>query len=132
MITLSKDLEVGVPEIDEQHRELVNRLNQVTEMGIDAVSREETKKTLDFLGDYVVKHFGDEEALQKKSGYPKYEWHKEQHKLFIDNFKKLKEEFITNGASLKYTMDLNNSIITWIVRHIKTADVELGKYISSR
>jgi hemerythrin len=125
-------LEVGVPEIDEQHRELVNRLNQVTEMGIDAVSREETKKTLDFLGDYVVKHFGDEEALQKKSGYPKYEWHKEQHKLFIDNFKKLKEEFITNGASLKYTMDLNNSIITWIVRHIKTADVELGKYISSR
>lgn len=129
MIVLTKDMEVGVPKIDAQHSELVKRLNAVTSMGVKAVSREETQKTLNLLGDYIVRHFGDEEALQKQSGYPKYEWHKGQHQLYVAEIAKLKKEFEANGISSKFTIDLNNSIIVWIVRHIKTVDVELGKYI---
>ncbi|MDR2898623.1 MAG: bacteriohemerythrin [Spirochaetaceae bacterium] len=129
MITFNK---VGVTLIDEQHQELINRINQVTSMGIESVSKEQTEKTLDFLGDYIVKHFGDEEVLQKKSGYPQYEWHKEQHQIYIDNFKKLKAEFMANGASIKYTMDLNNSIIDWIVKHIKNVDTKLGLFLQEK
>lgn len=128
MITLTKDMEVGVPKIDAQHKELVNRLNAVVSMGAGAVSKEETQKTLNFLGEYIDRHFADEEALQKQSGYPKYEWHKAQHKIYIDEFQKLKKEFAENGVSVKFTLDLNNSIVNWIVRHIKTVDVEFGKY----
>jgi hemerythrin-like metal-binding protein len=128
MITLSKSMEVGIPLVDEQHKELVDKLNHVTSMGVESASKEETQKTLDFLGDYIHKHFSDEEALQKQSNYPKYEWHKQQHKLYIDNFAKLKQEFAMNGASLKFTLDLNNSIVTWIVSHIKSVDVEFGKF----
>jgi hemerythrin len=131
MIVLTKDMEVGVSKIDVQHKELIDRLNAVISMGAKSVSKEETQKTLDFLGDYIVKHFGDEEVLQKQSGYPKYEWHKGQHKIYIDEFQKLKKEFMANGVSAKFTLDLNNSIVNWIVRHIKTVDVELGKYIQA-
>lgn len=131
MIVLTKDMEVGVPKIDVQHKELIDRLNAVTAMGTKSVSREETQKTLDFLGDYIIKHFGDEEALQKQSGYPKYEWHRGQHQLYVTEFQKLKREFQANGISAKFTLDLNNSIINWIVRHIKTVDVELGKYYNA-
>jgi hemerythrin len=127
MITLTKDMEVGVPKIDEQHKVLIDRLNAVTYMGIKSLSIEETQKTLDLLSEYVVKHFGDEEALQKQSGYPKYEWHKGQHQLYIDELKKMKRELTANGISVKFTMDLNNSIIDWIVKHIKKVDVEFGK-----
>ena len=128
MITLTKDMQVGVPKIDQQHEELIDRLNKVTSMGAKSVSREETQKTLDLLGEYIVKHFGDEEALQKQSGYPKYEWHKGQHQLYVGEFQKLKREFAINGISAKFTLDLNNSIINWIVRHIKSVDVEFGKF----
>jgi hemerythrin-like metal-binding protein len=121
-------MEVGIPKIDEQHRELVDRINQVTSLGMDSVSREETQKTLDFLGDYINKHFSDEELLQKQSNYPDYEYHKEQHKLYIDNFAKLKQEFVTHGSSMKFTLDLNNSIVIWIVKHIKSLDKQFGKY----
>ena len=131
MITMSKDLEVGVLEIDTQHMELINRINSLLAIGHDAVSREETQKTLDMLEEYVVKHFSDEEALQKKNNYPEYESHKKMHQSFIDDFQKLKKEFATSGHSLKFTMDLNNSLINWIVKHIKTADVELGKFLKS-
>jgi hemerythrin len=128
MIVLTKDMVVGVAKIDRQHKELIDRLNAVISMGAKSVSKEETQKTLDFLGEYIVKHFGDEEILQQQSGYPKYEWHKGQHKFYIDEFQKLKREFAANGVSAKFTLDLNNSVINWIVRHIKTVDVELGKH----
>jgi hemerythrin len=128
MIELTKDMEIGVPKIDDQHRMLVERLNTLTGMGAKAVSKEETQKTLDLLDRYVVEHFRDEEELQIESGYPKYEWHKSQHQLYIIELENLKKEFDANGFSVKFTMDLNFSIIGWIVRHIKTVDGEFGKY----
>ena len=131
MITLSKDMEVGVLEIDTQHMELVNRLNAITSMGHDAVSKEETQKTLGMLEEYIVKHFTDEEEIQKRNKYPEYESHREMHKHFIEEFQKLKKEFNESGHSLKFTMDLNNSLINWIVKHIKSADVELGRFLKN-
>jgi hemerythrin len=132
MITLTKDMEVGVPKIDAQHRELIDRLNAVISLGAKSVSAEETKKTLDLLSEYVVKHFGDEEALQAQSGYPKYEWHKGQHQLYIREVEKIKREFAANGISAKFTLDLNNSIVNWIVRHIKAVDTEFGRHYQQR
>jgi hemerythrin len=129
MVTLSKDMEVGVLEIDAQHKELVDRLNALMSMGHDAASKEETQKTIDLLEEYIVKHFADEEELQRKNKYPEYESHKKMHELYIGEFQKLKKEFADNGHSLKFTMDLNNSLINWIVKHIKSADVELGKFL---
>ncbi len=132
MLELTKDMIVGIPKVDEQHRELVKMLNTAQSMGMKAFSADETKKTLDFLGNYVVKHFSDEEILQRQSGYPKHDWHKEQHKAFIGEFGKLKQEFTANGASSKFTLQLNKAIIDWVIRHIKTADTEFGKYYQSK
>ena len=132
MIALSKSMEVGVSKIDTQHKELIDRINAVSAMGLKAASREETQKTLDLLGAYIIKHFSDEEALQKQSNYSKYEWHKGQHASYIAEFNKLKNEFTANGHSPMFTLTMNNSIINWIVKHIKSADVELGKHLKSK
>jgi hemerythrin len=124
-------MEVGVLEIDSQHKELVDRLNALLSIGHDSVSKEETQKTLDLLEEYIVKHFSDEEELQKKNKYPEYESHKKLHQLYIDEFHKLEKEFADNGHSMKFTMDLNNSLINWIVKHIKSEDVKLGKFLKN-
>ena len=131
MIQLSKDMEVGVVEIDAQHMELVNRINALMSMEHNVDSGEETQKTLNMLEEYIVKHFADEEELQRKNKYPEYESHKKMHQLFIGEFEKLKKEFEVNGHSLKFIMDLNNSLINWLVKHIKSADVELGKFLKN-
>jgi hemerythrin len=125
-------METGVAKIDEQHKELVRRLNDALSMGTKAVSREETQKTLDFLGEYIVKHFNDEEALQRQCNYSKYEWHKGQHQEYVNDFKKLREEFVANGPSAKFTVNLNVSLTNWIVKHIKSVDVEFGKYYQEK
>ncbi|MCL2819238.1 MAG: bacteriohemerythrin [Oscillospiraceae bacterium] len=132
MIKLTKDMETGITKIDTQHKELVDRINAVTAMGTKSISNDETKKTLDLLGAYIVKHFNDEEALQKQSAYPKYDQHRQQHQLYMAEFDKLKKEFAQNGHSAKFTLDLSNSIINWIVRHIKSVDAEFGRYYNAQ
>jgi len=130
MIKFTPDLETKVPQIDSQHKELFARINDVVAMGVKSASKEETDKTFKLLGDYINKHFRDEEELQRKSGYPKYEWHREQHKLYVDSFNKLKLEYAQNGPSTAFTLQLNKSIIDWIVKHIRHVDVELGKFLN--
>jgi len=132
MIKFSPDLETKVPKIDEQHKELFKRINDVIAMGAKSVTKEETDKTFKMLGDYITQHFRDEEELQRKSGYPKLDWHRQQHQLYIDSFNKLKKEYDQNGPSAAFTLQLNKSIIDWIVKHIRHVDIELGKFLNEK
>jgi hemerythrin len=121
-------MEVGVAKVDEQHKELIDRINMLTAMDIKSISHDEAQRTLNLLGDYIVKHFADEEVLQKQCAYPEYEWHKKQHQIYVQEFDGLRKEFADNGASAKFCSHLNKSIINWIVTHIKDVDVVFGKY----
>ncbi|MCL2579698.1 MAG: hemerythrin family protein [Oscillospiraceae bacterium] len=132
-LAFTKDLEVGVKKVDDQHKELIERINAVTAMGVKSATKEETQKTIDLLNEYVTKHFRDEEALQAATpGYPKMAEHKALHKAYLAEIQKLKQEFQKNGPSAAFTVAMSNSIIGWIVRHIKTVDVEFGKYYNAK
>jgi hemerythrin-like metal-binding protein len=128
MITLPEDLKVGIAKIDEQHRDLLNRVNTLSETDSQNLVVKEIEKTLDLLGTYVVQHFNDEEEIQKQCNFPKYEWHKEQHTAFISTFQHLKAEFIASGATAIFIMKLVDTLSDWLVNHIKGADVEIGKH----
>ncbi|MHB9035807.1 MAG: hemerythrin domain-containing protein, partial [Armatimonadota bacterium] len=51
------DLAVGVREIDDQHRELFKRVNDLLEAMSKGKGRDEIAKVVAFLGNYVVTHF---------------------------------------------------------------------------
>jgi hemerythrin len=132
MLALSKDMETGVEKIDSQHRELINRINSLLAVEGKSVSEEKTLETINYLGEYVVKHFSDEEELQIKSNYPRHAEHKKKHTLFVNEFSQLKNEFAGKSHSMEFTMKLNNSLITWIVKHIKGDDVEFGRFYKAQ
>jgi hemerythrin-like metal-binding protein len=132
MLSLTKDMETGIEKIDSQHRELINRINSLVEIGGKPVSKEEIQKTIDYLAEYVVKHFGDEGEIHVKSKYPKQQEHKKKHACYVEDLEKLKNEFAQNGDSMEFLMKLNSSSITWIVKHIKGDDVEFGKYYKAQ
>lgn len=129
MITVTSDMLTHVKHIDEQHRELFNRINAVESLETAAVTEKEIEKTLDFLGSYIVKHFEEEETLQKESGYPKHKWHREMHSWYVAEYRKLRAEYTANGFSDEFSHLLNESIMNWFVRHVKHVDVELGRFI---
>ena len=78
----SENLITGNELIDSQHKELIDRINKLLDSCEDSDAKLAAVKTLDYLSDYTVFHFGAEEELQKSIEYPGYEKHKKQHEDF--------------------------------------------------
>ncbi|HWR62333.1 MAG TPA: hemerythrin family protein [Clostridia bacterium] len=131
-ITWKDDLSIGVPQIDNQHKELIKRIDGLFEACNKGQGKAEVMKVTDYLGQYVVTHFSDEEALQKKYGYPDYNNHKQLHTQFIKDFETLKDSMDRDGVSPALVIKLNKLLIDWLLNHIKKADRALGDYIKNK
>ncbi|MDR1519830.1 MAG: bacteriohemerythrin [Planctomycetota bacterium] len=121
-------LEVGVPQIDTQHKELFRQVDIL----MDVNNKTRIPETLKFLANYVVKHFNDEQVLQAVSKYPKAELHKSYHTKFIATFNELKKEFDASGPTLMVMMKINKTVIAWLKEHIMVHDKEFANYYKSR
>lgn len=126
------DLSIGVDQIDNQHKELISRIDGLFEACNNGKGKEEVLKVIDYLGKYVVTHFSDEEELQKKYGYPEYNNHKQMHTQFIKDFEVLKGNLDKEGISPSLIIRMNKLLIDWLLNHIKKADKALGTYIKSK
>ena len=127
----SEDLSVGVPSIDKQHKALIEATNNLYDACKQGKGREKVLEMLDFLANYTVTHFRDEEGLQSKSGYPGYEAHKKLHAAFVKDFLALKKEVVDNGATITSVSKVYGFVSNWLVVHIKYEDTKIGKFINS-
>jgi hemerythrin len=132
MYSWDKSFETQNALIDEQHKKLFDALNAFLRVSGEKRSREEVKKSLDFLSDYTIKHFFDEEQLQKQYGYPDYPKHHELHEDFKKTVRELQHDFILNGVSDKLLSDVGKKVGDWLINHIKNQDVKIGAYIKSK
>lgn len=73
----NESLSVGVDQIDEQHKELFKRVDQLFEAGKNQKAKEYIGELLDFLDDYTKKHFQEEEQYMQRIQYPEYNMQKE-------------------------------------------------------
>lgn len=124
-------LAIGVEEIDNQHKELIIRFNRLLSACEGGKGVAELRELLLFLDDYVVKHFTDEEILQRRYKYPEYEEHKKLHDSFIGQIKELKQEINSEGVSLHHVVETNNMLLKWLINHISKVDTNLGKFLRS-
>ena len=124
-----ESLSIGVDVIDGQHKELLQRFDKLLSACKDGKGIDELKGLLDFLGDYVITHFRDEEAIQRQHQYPGYLEHKKQHDGFVVRLEALKQEINTQGIAVHHVMETNNMMLKWLINHISVVDKELGKYL---
>lgn len=124
--------EVGVAEIDAQHRELFARVSALVEAMRAARGREEVTRTIRFLSDYVQQHFGMEETLMIAHSYPGAAQHLREHTEFISTFQKLSEQLETQGATAALAIEVNNKVCNWLIRHVLGTDKALGAYLRGR
>lgn len=128
MVQFTDDMKLGIHHIDLQHESLVDFVNRAAALSGRDPSKEEMRACLDFLGNYVVKHFSDEEELQVESYYPRYRQHREIHQEFVRTFESLCKEFEKNGPTEDLSIALTKRVSNWIITHIKMEDLRFGEH----
>ena len=87
-LEFDNSLVTGDEVIDEQHKEWIDRINQLLggceECGCGG--KVEAIKMLDYMADYADFHFSEEEKLQEEVAYPAINEHKAKHEELISDF----------------------------------------------
>ena len=121
-------LSVGVDEIDEDHRKLVNIFNSLNHSVMAEESSDYLAATLAELINCTVWHFSHEERLMLKHRYEGIEEHKAEHRELIKSAKELQQEILQAD---KPVVDEHIEFLErWLTEHILTADLRLGSYLS--
>ena len=121
-------LSVGIDVIDQQHRRIVEYINQLDDALVFGHSRAEIGNLIGDLVDYTISHFGFEESLQEEAGYPFLVSHKKVHDLFKQRVTEYQTRFekgedICNG--------LNSLLVTWLFNHIKRDDMDYAESVKA-
>ncbi|GHV86683.1 hypothetical protein AGMMS50230_22910 [Spirochaetia bacterium] len=117
--------------IDARHKRLFEAINRLLDACQQGKGREELAKSLAFLSNYTVKHFSEEEVLQKKYGYPEIEGHHKLHEAFKKTVRELAEELETKGASEALIERLKKEVGGWLVIHVKQVDIKMAEILRS-
>ncbi len=122
-------LSVGVPEIDEQHQNLIKALNTLSDAMRSGKGKDEVGKLLEFACQYAQTHFRCEEEYFEKYNCPAAAENKEAHKNFITTFTGLINEFQEKGANFTFVLKIHRELSDWLVEHILGIDMKLRPYL---
>ena len=129
-ITFDKSLETGNELIDSQHRELIARVNKLTDECTVGREKNVAIQTLDFLLDYTEFHFGAEEKLQEEVGYPGLAEHKTLHAGFVKSVNELREMLEEEeGPTEAFVAAVKKNVVDWLVHHIQGCDKKIAEFI---
>ena len=121
---------VGVKEIDNQHKKLVDLINQLHEAMKAGQGSKEAPVILKGLVDYTNFHFKYEEKLMKDNAYPGLLNQEKQHKNFVDKI----NGFQTDMATSKLTIGvkINEFLKDWLINHISDEDKKYSKFFNDK
>lgn len=124
-----ESLSIGIEEIDSQHRQLLTHFDRLLKACESGRGVDELGGLIVFLEEYVIRHFGDEERIQRLHRYPGYAPHKLEHEGFIVRLRELTGEIAGGGVELHHVVETNNLLLKWLLHHISTVDVQLGRFL---
>jgi hemerythrin len=129
MLNWNEKFETGHSLMDAQHRMLISYVNRLEELsGNTNPSREEAElflRFIEFLEDYVMMHFKEEEECMYRFRCPAHKDNQRAHSEFLDFFRGFKLQFKIEGYRPDLVKELFDACVAWIKRHILLIDVQL-------
>ena len=115
-----------IPTVDQQHRQLIEWLNDLLAAMAKGEGRTEIAPILDKLDSYVNTHFAYEEECMVKYRCPVAETNMAAHAYFMKTFGDLRDEYEARGASSHLVLRVQRELADWLVSHIKAVDAKLA------
>ena len=115
--------------IDSQHKELIEKINQLLISCEKGSGKVTATQTLGYLADYTEFHFEAEEKLQEEIGYPGLEEHKVKHAEFckvVEELQEMLEE--QEGPTAEFVEKVQEHVVQWLYKHIQGFDRSVAEY----
>jgi hemerythrin len=127
-ISWSDTLGVDVPEIDEEHRQFVARVNDLNEAIVEGADKPTIERLLDLMLMEAIHHFWHEQQLLAKWNYPDRAVHVAKHAHLIAQLERVMKEF--EQADVSFTWALKGLCIKqMLVDHLLQEDVKYGDFL---
>ncbi|MCF7835877.1 MAG: bacteriohemerythrin [Candidatus Marinimicrobia bacterium] len=124
LIEWKEGYSVGVAEIDKQHKNLIEIVNELSAAMEKNKVRDELAQILEKLVNFSREHFSTEEKYFDEFNYEHAESHKEEHKQFSDKILSLQKQY--KDKELEISFDLIDFLEDWWLDHLIEED---QKYI---
>ena len=87
---------------------------------------------LDFLNNYMLQHFRDEEKLQASVDYPQLAAHKSVHEELGGRFVLLQGKLAAHGATVQLVIETCKVLSEVLFEHIHLHDKALAEFLLQR
>lgn len=121
---------VGIAAIDEQHREIIERVNLIADAVDQGNRHEAVQEMMDDLVLFACGHFVLEEKLMAEYGFPGLEEHVEEHIGLLQQLNNLSIALRTPNPT-KAALVLA-FITDWAELHILQSDKEIGDFLAKK
>lgn len=130
LIKWSDQYSVTFSRIDEQHKKLIDLINDLHDALAAAKAKEALGKILQGLINYTVTHFAFEEQMMKTHAYPDFANHKKMHDDLVKQVSDLNQKFTAGNTFI--TTEVMNFLKTWLTGHIMNVDKKLGAFLAEK
>jgi hemerythrin-like metal-binding protein len=129
IVVWSDAFSVGLSAIDDQHKKLVDMINDLIKLHQDGSTPEKVAfaRTFQKAGDYAQTHFHDEEEILKKTNYPDLPEHIKKHASFMTDLWKI---FMSYKEGNESTAGLVRFLKNWLLDHIAKTDKQYAPYLA--
>ena len=128
----AEKMATGVPSVDTQHQELIQRINELHADCVAGKAREELMEHLEFLGHYAQNHFAQEEQIMQEHQCPSQSQNKAAHAKFLQDYQQVVAMVNAKGASTKVALKVKQMLGDWLNNHICRIDIGLRNCSANR
>ncbi len=128
LIDWSEAYSVKVKQMDDQHRKLVEMINQLHDAMKVGKGNQVVEDVLKSLIAYTKTHFAAEESLMKMHNYPGYEEQKKAHNSLVLQINDIQKKFHEGNAPL--SQNVMTFLKDWLIKHIQGTDKNYGAFFN--
>ncbi len=128
MLIWNDDLTIGNKKIDDEHKRIFAKANEIINLSVDS-TWEEIKGVFTFLMEYAINHFHEEERIMLEISYENFLDHRSQHNYFIEELYKIYNKLGIEDLREEGIKELKELMINWVNEHINGEDKVFIKLI---
>jgi len=127
-IRWTKELSLGIRELDDQHREIIKNLGDIVAAAQSGTNTMLLKLMKEANSGFAA-HFAAEEKIMAASPYPDTAGHEVLHGEFMEEFEDLESRAFHGEIGEKFASEIKENAADWFILHIKKNDIKMASYI---